>query len=168
MPTCRPLASRRGLLEVRSSVTQNRIARVVFCIHQGQMVLLHGFIKKTQQTPENDLGLAVKRQRRLKVAKRRNKHVGSSFDEFLRTEGLYEEVTTLAWKRVLSWEVSEAMRKGRISKSEMAKRMGTSRSQLERLLDPENPHVLLETVQKAATAVGKRLTIGLTDAPRAA
>ena len=84
-------------------------------------------------------------------------------------EGLYEEVTTLAWKRVLSWEVSEAMRKGRISKSEMAKRMGTSRSQLERLLDPQNPHVLLlETVQKAATAVGKRLTIGLTDAPRVA
>jgi len=90
--------------------------------------------------------------------------VGSSFDEFLRTEGLYEEVTTLAWKRVLSWEVSEAMRKERITKSEMAKRMGTSRSQLERLLDPQNPHVLLETVQKAATAVGKRLTIGLTDA----
>jgi antitoxin HicB len=110
------------------------------------------------------LNLAVKRQKRLKVTKRRNKHVGSSFDEFLLTEGLYEEVTTLAWKRVLSWEVSEAMRKGRISKSEMAKRMGTSRSQLERLLDPENPHVLLETVQKAATAVGKRLTIGLTDA----
>jgi len=49
------------------------------------------------------------------VAKRRNKHVGSSFDEFLRTEGLHEEVTTLAWKRVLAWEVSEAMRKGRIS-----------------------------------------------------
>ena len=102
------------------------------------------------------------------MAKRRNKHVGSSFDEFLRTEGLYEEVTTIAWKLVLPWEVSEAMRKGRISKSEMAKRMGTSRSQLERLLHPENPHVLLETVQKAATAVGKRLTIALTDAPRAA
>ena len=63
MPTCRPLASRRGLLEVRSSVTQNRIARVLFCIHQGQMVLLHGFIKKTQQTPESDLDLAVKRQK---------------------------------------------------------------------------------------------------------
>ena len=52
------------------------------------------------------------------MAKRRNKHVGSSFDEFLRTEGLYEGVTTLAWKRVLSWEVSEAMRKGHISKSD--------------------------------------------------
>ena len=63
MPTCRPLASRRGLLEVRISLAQSRIARVVFCIHQGQMVLLHGFTKKTQQRPENDLDLAVKRQK---------------------------------------------------------------------------------------------------------
>ena len=69
MPTCRPLASRRGLLEVRSSLTQNRIARVLFCIHQGQMVLLHGFIKKTQQTPENDLDLAVRRQKELEGGK---------------------------------------------------------------------------------------------------
>lgn len=103
------------------------------------------------------------------MARRRNKHLGFSFDKFLRTEGLYEEVTTLAWKRrVLSWEVAEAMKTEGISKSEMAKRMGTSRSQLERLLDPDNPNVLLETVQKAAAAVGKRLTIRLTDAPRAA
>jgi antitoxin HicB len=102
------------------------------------------------------------------VAKRLNRHLGSSFDDFLRSEGLYEQATTLAWKRVLSWEVREAMRKEGISKSEMAKRMGTSRSQLERLLDPQNPNVLLETVQKAAAAVGKQLTIGLTDAPRAA
>ena len=102
------------------------------------------------------------------MARRRNKHLGSSFDEFLRSEGLYEEVTTLAWKRVLSWEVTEAMKRVGINKSEMSKRMGTSRSQLERLLDPDNPNVLLETVQKAAAAVGKRLTIGLTDIPRAA
>jgi len=86
----------------------------------------------------------------------------------LRSEGLYEEVATLAWKPVLSWEVTEAMKKEGISKSEMAKRMGTSRSQLERFLDPGNPNVLLETVQKAAAAVGKRLMIGLTDAERAA
>jgi len=69
MPTCRPLASRRGLLEVRSSLTQNRIARVLFYVHQGQMVLLHGFIKKTQQTPENDLDLAVKRQKEVEGGK---------------------------------------------------------------------------------------------------
>lgn len=76
------------------------------------------------------------------MARRRNKHLGFSFDEFLRSEGLCEEVTTLAWKRVLSWEVTEAMKKEGISKSEMAKRMGTSRSHLERRLDPENPNVM--------------------------
>ena len=69
MPTCRPLSSRRGLLEVRSSLTQNRIARVLFCIHQGHMVLLHGFIKKTQQTPENDLDVAVRRQKEVEGGK---------------------------------------------------------------------------------------------------
>ncbi|MBV8488442.1 MAG: type II toxin-antitoxin system RelE/ParE family toxin [Planctomycetaceae bacterium] len=69
MPTCRPLGSRRGLLEVRSSLTQNRIARVLLCIHQGKMVLLHGFIKKTQQTPENDLDLAVTRQKEVEDGK---------------------------------------------------------------------------------------------------
>ena len=69
MPTCRPMASRRGLLEVRSSLTQHRIARILFCIHQGEMVLLHGFIKKTQQTPESDLDLAVKRQKEVESGK---------------------------------------------------------------------------------------------------
>jgi phage-related protein len=69
MPTCRSLASRRGLWEVRSSLTQNRITRVLFCIHQGQMVLLHRFIKKTEQTPENDLDLAVKRQKEVEGGK---------------------------------------------------------------------------------------------------
>ena len=98
--------------------------------------------------------------------KRRNRHVGSSFDAFLVEEGLFEEVTSVAWKRVLAWEVSEAMRKEGISKTEMARRMNTSRSHVARLLDPDNPNVLLETVQKAAAAVGKRLTIGLMDAPR--
>jgi phage-related protein len=69
MPTCRPLASRRGLLEVRSFLTQGRIVRVLFCIRQGQMVLLHGFIKKTQQTRERDLDLAVKRQKEVEGGK---------------------------------------------------------------------------------------------------
>jgi antitoxin HicB len=99
------------------------------------------------------------------VTRKRDKHLGSCFEDFLVDEGLYEEVTSVAWKRVLSWEVTEAMKKGGISKSEMAKRMHTSRSQLERFLDPENPNVLLETVQKAASAIGKRITIALEDAP---
>jgi transcriptional regulator with XRE-family HTH domain len=95
-------------------------------------------------------------------------HLGSSFEEFLEESGIHEEVTAVAWKRVLAWEVSEAMKKEGISKSEMAKRMKTSRSQLERFLDPGNPNVLLETVQKAAAAIGKRITIGLVDVRRVA
>ena len=69
MPTCRPLTSRRGLWEVRSALARNRIARVLFFVYQGQMVLLHAFIKKTQQTPEQDLDLAVKRQKEVASGK---------------------------------------------------------------------------------------------------
>jgi phage-related protein len=69
MPTCRALTSRRGLWEVRSSLTQNRIGRVLFFVYQGQMVLLHGFIKKTQQTPREDLDLAGKRQKEVESGK---------------------------------------------------------------------------------------------------
>lgn len=63
MPHCRSITSRRGLWEVRSSLTGNRIARVLFSIYAGEMVLLHGFIKKTQQTPNQDLDLAMKRRK---------------------------------------------------------------------------------------------------------
>jgi phage-related protein len=63
MPLCRALG--KGLWEVRSDVTQGRIARVLFCIHEGRMVLLHGFIKKTQKTPDTDLNLALRRKKEI-------------------------------------------------------------------------------------------------------
>lgn len=63
MPTCRSLTSRRGLWEVRSSLTGNRIARVLFFVSAGQMILLHSFIKKSQHTSDDDLDLAVKRKK---------------------------------------------------------------------------------------------------------
>jgi phage-related protein len=63
MPLVRALGS--GLWEVRSSLTQGRIARVLFCINGGRMVLLHGFIKKTQKTPQSDLDLALKRKKEI-------------------------------------------------------------------------------------------------------
>jgi phage-related protein len=65
MPVCSPITSRRGLWEVRSTLTGGRIARVLFCMHGGQMVLLHGFIKKTQQTLDSDLDLAMKRKKEI-------------------------------------------------------------------------------------------------------
>lgn len=91
------------------------------------------------------------------------KHIGSSFEDFLKDEGVFEETTTQAVKRVLAWQVSETMKKKGISKIEMAKRMRTSRSQLDRFLDPDNDKVLLETVQRAASAIGKRVSMSLED-----
>jgi antitoxin HicB len=92
------------------------------------------------------------------------KHIGSSFAGFLKEEGTYEEVTTQAVKRVLAWQVAEIMKVKGISKSEMARRMHTSRSQLDSFLDPNNDRVMLETVQRAASALGKTLSISLEDA----
>lgn len=69
MPTCRPVASRPGLWEVRSSLSQNRIARVLFFVHERQMVLLHAFIKKAQRIPGEELDLAVKRQKEVESGK---------------------------------------------------------------------------------------------------
>jgi antitoxin HicB len=98
---------------------------------------------------------------------KKKKHIGSSFDDFLKEEGIFEETTSRATKRVLSWQIAQAMKTLRISKVQMARKMHTSRSQLERLLDPENDKILLETVQRAASAIGKRATLILEDAPSA-
>ena len=65
MPTCRPMG--KGLYEVRSSLSTGKIARVLFCIHQDSMVLLHGFIKKSQKPPSSDLDLALKRKKTLEA-----------------------------------------------------------------------------------------------------
>jgi antitoxin HicB len=92
------------------------------------------------------------------------KHWGSSFEDFLREEGVLEETTARASKRVLAWQIAEAMKALQISKVQMARKMHTSRSQLERLLDPDNDKVLLETVQRAASAIGKRAVLTLEDA----
>jgi antitoxin HicB len=91
-------------------------------------------------------------------------HTGSSFDSFLEEEGILEEVQAVAIKRVIAWQLSEAMKAGKISKKAMAERMGTSRSQLDRLLDPENSAVHLQTIARAARAVGKRLRLEMIDA----
>ena len=92
----------------------------------------------------------------------KNPHIGSSFESFLKEEGLHEEVSTHAIKRVLAWQIEEAMKEQGITKVEMARRMKTSRAQLDRLLDPENDKVQLDTVQRAAAAVGRKLHLELT------
>jgi antitoxin HicB len=91
-------------------------------------------------------------------------HSGSSFDSFLEEEGILDEVEAAAIKRVIAWQLAEAMKAGKISKKTMAERMGTSRSQLDRLLDPDNSAVHLQTIARAARAVGKRLHMEMIDA----
>jgi hypothetical protein len=90
-----------------------------------------------------------------------NPHIGTSFSDFLKEEGIYEEVTAHAIKRVLAWQIERAMKDQGITKVEMAKRMKTSRAQLDRLLDPNNDKVQLDTVQRAAVAVGRKLHMEL-------
>jgi len=87
--------------------------------------------------------------------------IGSSFDEFLDEEGIREEIEAQALKEVLAWQIEQEMKAGGLTKTAMARRMSTSRAQLDRLLDPANTSVTLHTLQKAATVVGRRLRLEL-------
>jgi antitoxin HicB len=92
---------------------------------------------------------------------KRKGRIGSSFDDFLKEEGIYEEVTARAIKRVIARQLDSLMRDEGLSKTELARRMKTSRAQLDRLLDPENESVTLGTLTRAAQAVGRNLRIEL-------
>lgn len=92
----------------------------------------------------------------------KNKHIGSNFDEYLKDEDILEESQAAAAKRVIAFQIEEAMKKRKITKKEMTARMHMkSRMQLDRLLDPENRSVTLLTLEKAAIALGKKLRIQL-------
>ncbi len=93
--------------------------------------------------------------------KKKNPHRGSKFENYLAEEGLLEEVTAAATKRVLVWQLSQAMKKQRVTKSVLAKRMKTSRMALDRLLDADNTSVTLQTMGRAAAALGKELSVAL-------
>jgi hypothetical protein len=101
----------------------------------------------------------------MKTRKRRKKtnHSGSTFDSFLEEAGIKEEVEAVAIKRVVAWQLKQAMEEQQKTKKAMARELRTSRSQLDRLLDPRNVSVTLDTIARAARAVGKRLVIRVAD-----
>ena len=99
-----------------------------------------------------------------KRRKRRTSHSGTTFDSFLEQEGIREEVEAVAIKRILAWQLEQAMQNQRKTKQAMAKQLRTSRSQLDRLLDPRNVSVTLDTITRAARALGKRVIIRIADA----
>tara|TARA_R110000782_G_scaffold184001_1_gene274239 strand:- start:990 stop:1295 length:306 start_codon:yes stop_codon:yes gene_type:complete len=89
------------------------------------------------------------------------KNIGSNFDEFLEDEGILEEVSAVAVKRLIAFQLAEKMSEKNLTKSELARRMETSRSALDRLLDPDNSSVTLQTLQSAVQALGGRLNVEL-------
>ncbi len=95
------------------------------------------------------------------MTEQHEKHIGSSFDDFLEEEGIKAEVEAVALKRVIAWQLSQAMKKNRMSKSAMARAMKTSRSQLDRLLDPENDALTLHTLTSAVQILGMKVEINL-------
>lgn len=90
-----------------------------------------------------------------------NKYLGSDFDSFLEEEGMLTEVETGAIKKLVALQIQEMMKEKHLSKTAMAKRMQTSRSVLDKLLDPESDSITLQTLEKAAVALGKKLKIEL-------
>ncbi len=97
------------------------------------------------------------RKKRTRVLKIVNK--GSSFESFLQEEGILDEVDEAAIKRVIAWQVAQEMAARKLNKSELARKMETSRTQVDRLLDPANTSVTLHTLYKAAAVLGGRLRI---------
>ena len=89
------------------------------------------------------------------------KHMGSDFDDFLRDERLLDDAEAVAAKRVIAFQIAQEMERCHLTKSELARRMKTSRPAVERLLDPANHSVTLSTLERAASAVGKRLRVEL-------
>ena len=101
---------------------------------------------------------------RVRKNRRTVDHSGSTLDSFLEQEGIREEVEVVAIKRVLAWQLEQAMRKQQKTKQAMARQLRTSRSQLDRLLDPRNVSVTLDTITRAARALGKRVILRMADA----
>lgn len=99
-----------------------------------------------------------------KKARTKTNHSGSTFDSFLEDEGIREEVEAVATKRVLAWQLEQAMRQQQKTKQAMARQLRTSRSQLDRLLDPNNTSITLDTITRAARALGKRVIVRIANA----
>jgi antitoxin HicB len=93
--------------------------------------------------------------------KKKNPHHGSTLDDFLKEEGVLEEFRAAAVKEVIAWQIANAMKEKKLSKNKMATLMQTSRAQLDRLLDPEQGNVTLETLHRAAHVLGRELRVEL-------
>jgi antitoxin HicB len=90
-----------------------------------------------------------------------NPHWGSTLDSFLKEEGIREQATAAAIKQVIAWQLAEEMKRKNITKKRLAELMNTSRAQIDRLLDPEKGNVTIETLQRAASLLGRQIRLEL-------
>jgi len=158
-----------GIYEVRTSLTQNRIARVLFYIDKGPDGLAARIHQEDAEDTRRRSRAGKKEQEKApkgapmkaRENRKRTDHSGSTFDSFLEKEGIRDEVEAVAIKRVLAWQLEQAMREQQKTKQAMARQLHTSRSQLDRLLDPQNESVTLNTLYKAAAAVGRQVRLEL-------
>ncbi len=134
-------------------------SRVLFCFHDGVIFALHGFIKKTKTTLDFNMEIARNGRRNWLMAD--NKHSGSTLDSFLEAEGVLGEFQARAIKEVIAWQLAEAMKARKLTKTALALLMKTSRTQINRVLDPNDGNVTIETLQRAAALVGRRVQLEL-------
>jgi predicted XRE-type DNA-binding protein len=104
--------------------------------------------------------MKIEKAKAARVAKS-NPHRGSTLDDFLQEEGIREQATAVAVKRVLAWQLQQAMQQRRLTKTQMAKLMATSRAQLDRVLNPDDGNVTLDSLQRAAKVLGRGLKLEL-------
>jgi len=119
------------------------------------------FRKEEPEDTKTRFGPSRKTFEEDRIMSKKTGGIDSSFGDFLKDEGIYEETTATAIKRVLAWQLQEAMATRQMGKNQMAKEMQTSRSQLDRILDPDNDRIQLDTVIKAARVLGREVRIEL-------
>jgi antitoxin HicB len=165
MPLCRSLG--QGLWEVRSDLTSNRIARVLM-FHWRAHRRAAWLYQEGAKGAAGRLGAGVEAQARIRtrrgVSMTKIPRSSSDFltlDEHLDTEGTCEDFQAVAIKEVLAWQIEQAMKAQKLSRKRLAERMGTSRSQVGRLLDPKDGNVTLTTLQRAAAIVGRKVRLDL-------
>lgn len=91
----------------------------------------------------------------------KNKHFGSSLDSFLQEEGILEHTQAVAIKRIIAYQITEALNKENMTQADLARKMKTSKAAIQRLLNAENPSITLQTLMKAAHALGKKVSFNL-------
>ncbi len=153
-----------GIWEVRSKLP-TRIARTLFlCMKAKSSCCMDSLRRQGKPQRRTELWLCSAKMPTSKAAKSKNKHRGSSFENFLKKEGLLEDIQVAALKRALALRVRDLMKQNRLTKSAMAAQMRTSRAAVHRLLDPANTSVTLATLNRAARSLGRKVKIELVPA----